>query len=92
MDVVRGDGVVRVELTATRKVTISVHFDPKSAVFGGVSGAEDASFRNNLTTFTLRGPSQRAVVELRPRGDSPSTTVVVSADGKEVIRTEVDLN
>lgn len=90
MEVVRTDRAVRLELAAARKVSISIRLHPQSAVVAGVSGAEEASFRDNLTTFTLHGPSQRAVVELRPRGDPRPATVMVSADGKEVIRTEID--
>ena len=91
---VRRDGellILEPVLNAAAPVTITVGWEPASAVFSSLSGVADASFRNNQTTFTLRSRSDNPAVALRVHSGARSTAVRVWTGGEEVIRADVRL-
>ena len=71
---------------------VSLRWDPTAAVLVVISGASDASSRQDGTTFTLREPEQRVAVTLRMlTPDSPLTEVWLSVGDEEVLRAKVPL-
>jgi hypothetical protein len=69
--------------------TISMSWDEEKLVFIGISDEKDASFGKAQVKFTLRDPSERVRVMVRPRGGSKAAEIRVWAGEEEVMRTVV---
>jgi hypothetical protein len=78
-------------LTPTRPATVTLRWDPEKLVFVGISGGEDADSGKAQVSFTLREPSQRAGVILRPRPGAGAAEVLVSVNETEMMRAVVPL-
>ncbi|HEY3055884.1 MAG TPA: hypothetical protein VGK31_08140 [Thermoanaerobaculia bacterium] len=70
---------------------VSVRWDDSKLTLIGVSDKRDASFGKASVQFTLRSPSQRAGVIVRPRDGANAAEVSVSVGKDEVLRTMVAL-
>ena len=70
-------------------LTISMGWDPSNVTLIGVSDEKDASFGKASVKFTLRDPSQRAVVIVRPRTGASAAPIWVSVGTAEVGRSVV---
>ncbi|HVS33101.1 MAG TPA: hypothetical protein VMS98_16765 [Thermoanaerobaculia bacterium] len=72
--------------------SVSIRWDPAAAALVVISGASDASSRQDGTTFTVREPAQRVAVTLRMLDPAtPLTEVWLSVGDEEVLRAKVPL-
>lgn len=78
-------------VTPTRPANVRLSWDPEKLVFVGISGGEDAHSGKAQVSFTLREPSQRAGVILRPRPGAGAAEVLVLVNKAEMMRAVVPL-
>jgi hypothetical protein len=85
--VARKDGdLVSLEVVVPRPAHVEIAWDPSQVTFVGVFDEKSASLRKRSVEFSLRDPSTRAGVIVRPRDGASSANVVVSVETREVLR------
>jgi hypothetical protein len=76
----QGDAYALEPRVDERPVRVTVEFDPEKVILIGVSGGQDPSSEKTKVSFTLRDPSDRAVVLVRPQGRADWSGVRVSVE------------
>ncbi|HSP17747.1 MAG TPA: hypothetical protein VLV78_23585 [Thermoanaerobaculia bacterium] len=87
----QGD-MLSLEILVPQPETVRIAWDASQMTFVGVFDEKDASLGKASVVFSLRDPSQRAGVIVRPRGGASAAEVVVSVGRREVLRGVVKLN
>lgn len=78
-------------LPTAHPATVSLTWDPQKLSFVGITGGSDVHSGKAQASFTLREPSQRAGVILRPLPGTGAAEVLVSVNKAEVMRAVLPL-